>query len=52
MKFTKQTLNEMLEMIIDEYFKDDFDGGLWEIIEYVKALYSDEIDSLEEGEKK
>lgn len=44
-KFTKQTLNAMLDRIIDEYFKDDFDGGLWEVIDYVKWLYDEEIDT-------
>lgn len=49
-KFTKQLLDEMLEKIIEEYFSDETieNGyGLWEVIEYVKALYSDEIDTLE-----
>lgn len=48
-KFTKQTLNAMLDRIIDEYFDDENTEGLWENIEYVKALYRDEIDTLEEG---
>ena len=50
MKFTKQILNAMLDRIIDEYFDDENTEGLWENIEYVKALYSEEIDTLEEGE--
>ena len=45
-KFTKQTLNAMLDRIIDEYFEDDYQGGLWEVIEYVKDLYSKEIKTL------
>lgn len=46
-KFTKQTLNAMLDRIIDEYFDDENTEGLWENIEYVKALYADEIDTLD-----
>lgn len=50
-KFTKQTLNAMLERIVDEYFSDEEHNlGLWEIIEYVKVLYSEEINTLNEGE--
>lgn len=51
MKFTKQTLDKMLNQIIVEYFDEDNTEGLWENIEYVKGLYSDEIDTLEEGEE-
>lgn len=46
-KFNKDTLNEMLEKIMDEYFKADNDLGLWEIVEYVKGLYEEEINTLE-----
>ena len=46
--FTKQILNAMLDRIIDEYFEDDYQGGLWEVMEYVKDLYKDEIETLEE----
>lgn len=46
-KFTKQTLNAMLDRIIDEYFDEENTEGLWENIEYVKALYSDEINTLD-----
>lgn len=46
-KFNKNTLDEMLEKIMEEYFKVDNDLGLWEIVEYVKDLYRDEINTLE-----
>lgn len=46
--FTRKTLDLILERIIDEYFQDDYQGGLWETIEYVKNLYEDEITSLDE----
>lgn len=48
MKFTKKTLNEMLEKVIDEYFTDEPTLGLWEVIEYVKDIYEEEISTLEE----
>lgn len=48
-KFTQQTLNSMLDRVIDEYFSDDWQGsGLWEVVNYVQWLYQEEIDTLEE----
>lgn len=51
MKFTKKTLNKILDEIIEEYFSDDTieNGyGLWEVIEYVKPKYKEEINTLGE----
>lgn len=47
-KFTKETLQEILISIINEYFEDDNQDLLVEVIERVKGLYKDEIDSLED----
>lgn len=47
-KFNKKVLNEMLERIIDEFFDEKNQSGMWEVIEYVKGLYSDEIDTLDD----
>lgn len=47
MKFTKMTLHLMMEAIIEEYFTDDNTLGLWEVIEYVKGIYQEEINTLE-----
>lgn len=47
-RFTKEILNAMLERIIDEYFAEDNQESLGEIMDYVKGLYSDEIDTLDD----
>ena len=47
MKFTKMTLHLMMEAIIDQYFADNNTSGLWEVIEYVKGIYEEEINTLE-----
>ena len=47
MKFTKMTLHLMMEAIIEEYFTDGNTLGLWEVIEYVKGIYQEEINTLE-----
>lgn len=47
-KFNKKVLNAMLERIIDEYFAEDNQSGMWEVIEYVKGLYSEQIDTLDD----
>lgn len=47
--FTQKTLNILLDEIIDEYFSDEtieYGLGLWEVIDYVKRKYSDEIATL------
>lgn len=49
-EFTQQTLNKLLEEIIEEYFSDDtqrYGLGMWEVIEYVKGKYEEEIATLE-----
>lgn len=49
LKFTQKTLKILLDEIIDEYFADDTieNGlGMWEVIEYVKNKYTDEILTL------
>lgn len=47
-KFSKNTLDALLERVIDEYFAEDNNVSLWEVIEYVKGLYKEEIDSLDD----
>lgn len=47
MKFTKTILDEILDKIVDEYFADDNTSTLGEVIDYVKGLYKDEIETLE-----
>lgn len=49
LKFTKTTLESMLEEIIDVFHEEDNQMGMWEVIEYVKGLYADEIETLEDG---
>lgn len=46
--FSKDTLNRILEDIREEYFADDNQLGFWEIVEYVKRLYTDEINTLDD----
>ena len=46
-KFSEETLNAILGDIREEYFKDDNELSFWEIVEYVKSLYSQEIDTLD-----
>lgn len=49
-KFTQKTLNLLLDEVIDQYFSDDTQQhgfGLWEVIEYVKGKYQEEIGTLE-----
>ena len=47
MKFTKETLNKLLDSVINEYFADDNESSLGEVIDYVKGLYKEERDTLE-----
>lgn len=49
LKFTKTTLDNMLEEIIDEYHAEDNQMGIWECIDFVKNAYRDEIETLEDG---
>lgn len=44
---TKKLFNQILEEIITEYFDEEFTGGLWEVIEYIKVKYEKEINTLE-----
>lgn len=48
-RFTQKTLDIILEEIIDEYFSEDtqkYGLGLWEVMEYVKGKYYQEISRL------
>lgn len=47
-KFSKETLDAILEDISNEYFAEDNQLGFWEIVEYVKGLYADEINTLDD----
>lgn len=47
-QFNKKVLNAMLERIIDEFFAEDNQESLGEIIDYVKGLYSEEIKTLDD----
>lgn len=47
-KFSKETLDAILEDISNEYFAEDNQLGFWEIMEYVKGLYQDEINTLDD----
>lgn len=49
LKFTKTTLDSLLEEIIEVYFEDDSHMTFAESIEYVKDAYKDEIETLEDG---
>lgn len=49
LKFTKTTLDSLLEEIIDVYHAEDNQMGMWECIDYVKDAYKDEIETLEVG---
>lgn len=49
MRFTKQTLNDLLEEIVVEYFKDDKEQcGLQDVIEIVVLRNADKINTLED----
>lgn len=48
-KFTKITLDSLLEEIIDVYFEDGNTMSIGECIDYVKGVYKDEINTLEDG---
>ena len=48
LKFSKTTLNNMLEEIIDEFHSEDNQMGMWECINYVKEAYKEEINTLED----
>lgn len=50
-KFNRSFLDKFLDEIIEEYFSEDtikYGLGMWEVIDYVKRKYSDEIYSLPE----
>ena len=49
LKFTKTTLDNMLEEIIDVYFEDDNTMLMEECIDFVKDAYKNEIETLEDG---
>lgn len=46
--FSKKTLDAILEDISEFYFEDGNLLGLWEVMEYVKSVYKDEIDTLDD----
>lgn len=48
MKFTKNTLDNLLDEVLQIYFADIGTTPIWEIVDYVKEKYKDEIDTLEE----
>lgn len=48
MKFTKHTLNLLLEDIVKEYFSEEPHDSLQDTIDYVIAKYEKEISTLEE----
>ena len=45
-KFDANTLNKLLDDILDEYFEDDNVATLGEVIDYVKCKYEEEIKTL------
>lgn len=49
LKFTKITLDSLLDEIVDTHFEEGNEMLLAETIDYVKGVYADEIETLEDG---
>lgn len=47
MKFTKETLKNLLNDIVDEQFAEEPHNSFQEMIDYVVDKYKEEIDTLE-----
>lgn len=47
MKFTKETLKNLLDDIVEEQFTDEPHNSFQEMIDYVVDKYKEEIETLE-----